>query len=119
MKGVREHQVPLTAVTLGILTNLPRTEPPFSLSEKTTLYLVQKKSPKGLGLPYTLHGFRSSFRDWAAESTDFPNEVVEMALAHTIRNKAEAAYRRGKLLNKRRQLTESWAEYALTQDGAS
>lgn len=60
------------------------------------------------------HGFRSSFRDWAAETTGFPHEVVEMALAHTIKNKAEAAYRRGDLLEKRRQLMEAWASYVGT-----
>jgi len=59
----------------------------------------------------TAHGFRSTFRDWAAERTDFPNEVVEMALAHTIRNKVEAAYRRGDLFDKRRQLAETWAVF--------
>jgi len=75
------------------------------------LYLVQKPPPKGYGLPYTVHGFRSSFRDWAAETTAHPAEVVEMALAHTIPNKVEAAYRRGNLLAKRRQLMDEWADY--------
>jgi integrase len=59
----------------------------------------------------TPHGFRSSFRDWAAEETNYPSEVVEMALAHTIKNKTEAAYRRGKLLAKRAELMKAWAEY--------
>jgi len=58
------------------------------------------------------HGFRSSFRDWAAEETAFPPEVAELALAHTIKNKAEAAYRRGHLLAKRAQLMEAWAIFA-------
>jgi integrase len=59
----------------------------------------------------TVHGFRSSFRDWAAETTPFPHEVCEMALAHTIANKAEAAYRRGDLFDKRRQLMDAWAAW--------
>jgi integrase len=59
----------------------------------------------------TTHGFRSTFRDWAAECTSVPNEVVEMALAHAIEGKTEAAYRRGDLLEKRRQLMETWGEY--------
>lgn len=59
----------------------------------------------------TVHGFRSTFRDWAAESTGFAHEVCEMALAHVIANKAEAAYRRGDLFEKRRKLMEAWAEY--------
>ncbi len=57
------------------------------------------------------HGFRSTFRDWAAERTNFPNEMVEMALAHAIDSKVEAAYRRGDLFDKRRRLMEAWASY--------
>lgn len=57
------------------------------------------------------HGFRSTFRDWAAEKTDHPNEMAEMALAHTISDKVEAAYRRGDLLEKRRQMMQDWAHY--------
>jgi len=59
----------------------------------------------------TVHGFRSTFRDWAAEQTSFPSEVVEMALAHAVANKVEAAYRRGDLFEKRRKLMEAWANY--------
>ena len=59
------------------------------------------------------HGFRSTFRDWCAEQTDYPNEVAEMALAHTVGNKVEAAYRRGDLLAKRQQLMQDWTDYAL------
>ena len=59
----------------------------------------------------TVHGFRSTFRDWAAECTPFANEVCESALAHTIGNKAEAAYRRGDLLEKRRALMSAWSDY--------
>src|SRR6266704_3490929 len=57
----------------------------------------------------TAHGFRSTFSDWAAERTGYPREVIEMALAHAVENKAEAAYRRGDLFEKRRQLMEGWA----------
>lgn len=111
MKAGREHVVPLTQAAIGILARLPRKQPPFGLSENAMLFLVQKAAPKGYGLPYTVHGFRSAFRDWAAETTHFPSDVVEMALAHAIRNKVEAAYRRGKLLEKRRQLMDAWAAY--------
>lgn len=62
----------------------------------------------------TAHGFRSTFRDWAAEQTGYPSEVVEMSLAHTIGNKVEAAYRRGDLIEKRRKLMEEWARYCAT-----
>src|SRR5260370_32704938 len=64
----------------------------------------------------TAHGFRSTFRDWAAERTTFPREVVEMALAHTIENKVEAAYRRGDLFQKRRQLMEAWARFLFDRE---
>lgn len=64
----------------------------------------------------TVHGFRSTFRDWASETTSFPHEVCEMALAHTIANKAEAAYRRGDLFDKRRKLMEAWAGYCASAD---
>ena len=57
----------------------------------------------------TVHGFRSSFRDWAAERTNFPSEVAEMALAHVVSNKVEAAYRRGDLFERRRRLMQQWA----------
>lgn len=62
----------------------------------------------------TVHGFRSGFRDWAAECTGFAHEVCEMALAHVIGNKAEAAYRRGDLFDKRRKLMEAWTTYCQT-----
>jgi len=111
MKGGREHIVPLTNAALAILEPLSRKEPPFALSENAMLCQVQKPAPKGLGLPFTVHGFRSSFRDWAAETTDYANEVVEMAMAHAIKNKAEAAYRRGHLLDKRHPLMDAWANF--------
>ena len=111
MKGGREHIVPLSEEALKIISRLDQGVPPFRLSENAMLYLVQKPNPKGFGLPYTVHGFRSSFRDWASETTKNPSEVVEMALAHTIRNKVEAAYRRGLLIDKRRNLMNDWAAY--------
>jgi len=59
----------------------------------------------------TVHGFRSTFRDWAAERTSYPNHVVEMALAHVVGDKVEAAYRRGDLFEKRRRLMDEWAKF--------
>jgi integrase len=61
------------------------------------------------------HGFRSTFRDWAAEKTEFPNEMVEMALAHAVGDKVEAAYRRGNLLEKRHKLMEEWGLFCTTK----
>jgi len=91
----------------AILDALPRNKPPFALSENAMLYLLQK----GMKRPFTVHGFRSSFRDWAAEQTIYPAEVIEKALAHSIKDKTEAAYRRGHLLEKRRALMQDWAAY--------
>jgi integrase len=107
MKAGVEHVVPLVPELVELLRGLPRNKPPFALSENAMLYLLQKRMSKSC----TVHGFRSSFRDWAAETTAFPGEVVEMALAHAIRDKTEAAYRRGALLEKRRRLMETWAAY--------
>ena len=66
----------------------------------------------------TAHGFRSSFRDWAAEATNFPREVAEAALAHAVESRVEAAYRRSDLLEKRRKLMEQWARYCAGEAGA-
>jgi integrase len=62
----------------------------------------------------TVHGFRSSFRDWTAEQTNFPAEVAEAALAHVVGDRTEAAYRRGDRFDKRRRLMQAWADYCLT-----
>jgi integrase len=66
---------------------------------------------KRMGRNVTVHGFRSTFRDWAGEHTNTPNHVIEMALAHAISNKVEEAYRRGDLFQKRKALMEAWAAY--------
>ena len=78
------------------------------LSDGAMLVLLKKMD---IG-PYTVHGFRSTFRDWAAEEAhQFSNETVELALSHTIKNKAEAAYRRGDQLERRRELMNEWNKY--------
>jgi integrase len=114
MKGKVEHQVPLSDRALAILKDIPKDgdfifvgmKPNEGLSNMSMLAMLKRDRPD-----LTTHGFRSTFRDWAAETTEFPNEVVEMALAHTIRNKAEAAYRRGNMLERRRALMNAWAIY--------
>ncbi len=113
MKAGRAHRVPLVPQALALLERRPLEAPPWALSENTMLFLLQREPPRGLGRPYTVHGFRSAFRDWAAEQTGHASEVIEMALAHSIRDKTEAAYRRGDLLDKRRALMRDWAEYLL------
>lgn len=121
MKAGREHVVPLSNRCAAILTSAK------ALSRDDELIFPDSQSGKAMSenrflvardaLGYTKdkctpHGFRSSFRDWAAEETTFPAEVVEMALAHAIKSKVEAAYRRGHLLTKRAELMEAWARYA-------
>jgi integrase len=80
------------------------------LSQMAMLMLLRRMGRDGL----TVHGFRSAFSDWCAEQTAFPSEVREMALAHTVGDKVEAAYRRGDLFEKRRQLAEAWARFCDT-----
>jgi integrase len=117
MKAGREHRVPLSPRALEILKALPRDGDfvfPNSkgkpLSDRTVLTFLKR-----MRKDVTTHGFRSSFRDWAAERTNFANEVVEMALAHTVGDKVQAAYRRGDLFDKRRKLMEAWATYCASK----
>lgn len=116
MKAGREHVVPLSATALSIVQRISsgdadlvfaRSKDGRPLSNMAMLKLLERMGRADL----TVHGFRSTFRDWAAEQTNFPNHVVEMALAHAIGDKVEAAYRRGGLLEKRRQLMDAWAKY--------
>lgn len=117
MKGGREHRVPLPDRVLAILEELPRengSEHVFigsragrPLSNMAMLKVLQRMGRGDL----TVHGFRSTFRDWAAETTSYPREVAEMALAHAVSDQVEAAYRRGDLFAKRRRLVEGWARY--------
>ena len=116
MKAGREHRVPLSAPALAILQALPKGEPSdrvFPLSQMALLMTLRRMGRGDL----TVHGFRSTFRDWAAERTGFPAEVAEMALAHTVADKVEAAYRRGDLFAKRRQLAEAWAKFCAEAPG--
>jgi len=114
MKGNREHRVPLSDRAVEIVRLMQsRRENDFvfpgrsgGLSNMSLLALL-----RNMGRCLTAHGFRSSFRDWAAEQTNFPNEVCEMALAHAVGDKVEAAYRRGDLFEKRRRLMQAWSEY--------
>jgi integrase len=120
MKGDREHRVPLSDRALEILGEMqilrqgklifPGYRAGRPLSHGAMLRVLDAMSRGDL----TVHGFRSSFRDWAAECTNFASEVCEAALAHAVENKAEAAYRRGDLFEKRRQLMASWARYCAT-----
>jgi integrase len=87
-----------------------------ALQSAKPFFLAMLALPERMGRDdLTAHGFRSTFPDWAAERTNFPREVVEMALAHTIESKVEAAYRRGDLFQKRRQLMDAWARFCMNR----
>jgi integrase len=116
MKAEREHRVPLSKSAKAILEATPagKREGLVFKRRGSSLPLTNMAMPmllRRMGVAETVHGFRSTFRDWAAEKTDCSNEVCEMALAHSIPGKAEAAYRRGDLFEKRRKLMEVWAAY--------
>ena len=133
MKAAREHRVPLSQRCLEIVQEMQRERDQEQgqgqnrAQDKKGFVFPGPKSGKSLSTmamamllrrmksEVTVHGFRSSFRDWASETTGFPHEVCEMALAHTITNKAEAAYRRGDLFEKRRKLMAAWANYCQTR----
>jgi len=121
-KVSKEHRIPLAKRPLQIVKDLSTTtsqdfvfpggKPGNPLSDMALLSVLRR-----LGIKQTVHGFRSSFRDWAADQTQFPREVAEQALAHTIGNKVEAAYLRSDLFEKRRHLMQTWANYLETPKG--
>lgn len=111
MKAGVDHEVPLVPEALALLAGLDPDAPPFPLSENAMLFFLQRPPPRGLGIQYTVHGLRSTFRDWVSETTSHPREVAEMSLAHQIRDRTEAAYRRRKLLEKRAALMAHWHSY--------
>lgn len=122
MKAGREHRVPLTARAIDVLRAakalgkqsefvFPGRTSERPLSNMAFLMLMRR-----LNVDYTVHGFRSSFRDWASERTSFTREICEAALAHMVKDRTEAAYRRGDLFEKRRELMTSWAAYVSSSE---
>jgi len=124
MKSGKEHRVPLAPSALKIIKDMadskngefvfPGDNPGRPLAEKALWKVLHRLQVQNI----TVHGFRSTFRDWAAERTNYANHVVEMALAHTIGDKVEAAYRRGDLFDKRRRLMDEWARFCNTPAAA-
>lgn len=120
MKSKQEFRVPLSSAALALLGSLPRTgelvfpgrKADSPQSDMTLTAVLRRMEREDI----SVHGFRSTFRDWCSESlaNSFPHEVVEQALAHTLPNKVEAAYRRGDLLAKRALLMQAWADYCMT-----
>jgi integrase len=124
IKGGREHRVPLSDRALEILRALPHEKNnPFvfigprkgGLSNMGMASVLSRMGRNDI----TVHGFRSTFRDWAAERTNYPNHVVEMALAHVVGDKVEAAYRRADLFEKRRKLMSDWTKFCSTKPAAT
>ena len=113
----KEHRIPLAPAAVAVLEKMreraegefvfPGLKPGASLSEGAMRSALIRMGRADL----TVHGFRSSFRDWAAEQTNFPREAAEMALGHAVGSAVERAYQRGELLRKRRLLMEAWAAY--------
>jgi integrase len=122
MKSHRPHRVPLSTRAVEILQNLPREGDADSFifagsREKALSNMAMLELLRGMrGNNFTVHGFRSSFSDWARERTAYPRDVVEMALAHIVKDKSEAAYWRGDALEKRLRLMEEWARYCLVPE---
>jgi integrase len=124
MKSGKGHRVPLSAAAVAIIEQMqavrvgdfifPGAKLGKPLSNMAIFKLLRRMGRGEL----TAHGFRSSFRDWAAERTNYPREVAEMALAHTVSDKVEAAYRRGDLFAKRRRLMEEWAKHCSSESKA-
>ena len=125
MKAGREHVVPLSDAALAVLTATPEadraglvfsgTNAAKSLSDMSLTAVLRRMERADI----TVHGFRSTFREWAGETTGHPREVIEHALAHQLADKAEAAYQRGSLLPKRRKLMDDWSGYVKGNAGAN
>ena len=124
MKAAKEHRVPLTPAAVTLLEALPRMDDADdalvfaaprggAFSDMALTAVLRRMQVKDA----TVHGMRSSFRDWAGETTAFPREVIEHALAHQLRDAAEAAYARGTLFDKRRKLMDAWARYLSADAG--
>ena len=122
MKAKRDHRVPLSSRVLAILHDVQKlgdgTGLVFrSLRGKPLSSVTLPRLTKELGIAAVPHGFRSSFRDWAAERTNTPREVIEAALAHMVQNPTEAAYARSDLFERRHRLMDDWATYLSEERG--
>jgi integrase len=123
MKAGKEHRVPLSARVLQILSELPREDGNRFLfigakSGRPLSNMAMLESMKGLRHGFVPHGFRATFRTWAAECTSHPHHVCEAALAHTIPDAVVRSYQRGDMFNKRRKLMGAWAKFCGTPTAA-
>ncbi len=123
MKMEREHRVALSDAAIAVLKSMTRVDgweyifpgarQTRPMSDMTLMAVLRRMGRDDI----TVHGFRSTFRDWAAEATNFPHELAEMALAHAVSNKVEAAYRRGDMLEKRFTMMNAWAMHCEKEEG--
>src|SRR5207253_10052575 len=119
MKAGKEHRVPLSDRAIEILGKAGEPDefvfiggkPGRPLSNMAMLKLVQRMGLRTVNGGLTVHGFRSTFMDWATEQTTFPAEMRDLALAHTVSDKVEAAYRRGDMFERRRELMAAWSQF--------
>jgi len=115
MKAGKEHRVALPSVAVELLRALPRRGefvfPGLKRGKHLSNMAMENVLRRMKIKPFTVHGFRSSFRDWCAEETDFPRDLAELALAHAVGSEVERAYRRGDGLERRRELMEAWGAY--------
>jgi integrase len=124
MKAARAHREPLSSRCLEILKRAKLLSAgsqfifPGRTNTRPMSNMVFLMTLRRMGVPFTAHGFRSSFRDWAAECTNYSREICEMALAHTVSDRVEAAYRRGDLFDRRRNLMQEWVKF-LSADGSA
>jgi integrase len=122
--GRNDHVIPLSDRALDILHNMPREGDyifPGGKEGRGLSNMAMDQLLKGMGYDSdaaTVHGFRSTFKDWCSEQTGYPNELSELAMAHTVSNKVEAAYRRGDMREKRVQLMRDWADYCASSPSA-
>lgn len=123
MKNGIEHHIPLSKEAKATLEKIQLISGNYAFIfpssqnwKKAMSDSTMSKAVKTLGFDVTVHGFRSTFRDWASETRTYPNDIVEMALAHTNPNKVEAAYKRGDLFDKRVEVMQDWANYCYAQD---
>ena len=117
MKSGREHRVPLSQPALAVIEHMKEIRQnalvfPGARANRLLSHMTMLNALQHMGrTDVTPHGFRSTFRDWAAERTNFPREVAEIALAHMVGDQVERAYQRGDLFQKRRQIMDAWAKF--------
>lgn len=118
MKAGKEHRVPLSAPAVKLLGALPRSESSDLIfpgsNDKPLSDMALTAVMRRMEVDAVPHGFRSTFRDWVGDCTNYPRDVAEFALAHKLSDKVEAAYRRGDALERRREMMEDWANFCST-----